>query len=204
MIFHSPAVTWQPGCIADLLADLAFTPAETAPGMSVIILPCEKCGAPTPHRTPSGRSEKQGDQQKLVQCDVCGSLRPALSAVEERTTFGIDAARVISTIPALSQKQAHGKLEELLYEFRDAILAMDAFQEAAAATDASEFELQDIKIQKYERGQGAWIVNFKFYALGTAETDGDDGEIRIDGTGVGSITDQGSIEISDVIATATR
>lgn len=165
--------------------------------MSVVILPCEKCAGSTPHRSPTGR---KGDTQKLLQCDVCGTLRPALSVQEEGKAFNVDAARVIAMMPALSQKQAHGKLEELLYESREAILAMDAFQDAAATTSAGEFEMQDIKVQKYERGQGAWTVNFTFYALGEGDEDVDNRSFRINGSGVGSIDDQGGIEISDVTA----
>lgn len=170
--------------------------------MSVLILPCEKCSASTPHRTPTNRAGMPGDQNRLLQCDVCGALRPTLSPQEEGDSFAVDAARVVAMIPALSQKQAHGKLEELLYECRDAIVNNDAFQDAVAATNAPEFEMQDIKVQKYERGQGAWIVTFNFYALGEGEADLDDRDFRIDGSGVGTIDDQGHVEISELVATA--
>jgi uncharacterized Zn finger protein len=170
--------------------------------MSVLIIPCETCAASTPHRIPTNRAGLPVTDGSRLKCDVCGTLRPAPDLQQEGELFATNAARVIATIPSLSQKQAQGKLEELLYEGRDAIVNTEAFQDAVAATNAPEFEMQDIKVQSYERGQGAWIVNFSFYALGDGEADIDDREFRIDGSGVGIIDDRGNVEISELVATA--
>lgn len=140
-----------------------------------------------------------GEQQNVVQCDACGTTIP-VPAENPEGAFTIDATRLLAMLPALSKKNAHGKLEELLYEHRSEIEGTDAFCGAVASTNAAEIEMQDIKVQKYHAEQAAVIVEFTYYAVGERDEDQTHRRFRIDGVGTARIDNQGTTEIQDVTA----
>lgn len=169
--------------------------------MPSLILPCANCQSSTLHRSPVTDQTANGKQPETVKCDACGTVRPVpVDNPDGTNEFTIDATRLLATLPALSQKNAHGKLEDLLYEHRSAIEGSDAFCDAIASTNATEVEMQDIKVQKYRAEQAAVFVDFTFYALGERDEEQENRRFRVDGTGIGRIDNQGTTEIQDVTA----
>lgn len=139
----------------------------------------------------------------MVQCEACGTITSIPEGTLDET--GVDAEEVtqlIASLPAMSQKRAHGRLEELLYEHRDAIESSDAFSDAMASSQATECEMQDIKVQEYHRDEADLVISFTYYALGEGEG-GDDQSprgLRVDGTGSARISPRGGIGLEDVTA----
>ncbi|HTI50078.1 MAG TPA: hypothetical protein VL475_03975 [Planctomycetaceae bacterium] len=145
-----------------------------------------------------------GEQQSVVQCETCGTITPIPDdAPEETTVAANDVTQLVASLPAMSQKNAHSKLEELLYEHRSAIESSDAFADALAALDATEYEMQDIKVQEYHRDEADLVATFTYYAVGERDDDQAPRGLRVDGTGSARISAHGSVEIQDVTATVS-
>jgi hypothetical protein len=179
--------------------------------MSTINLHCGKCCKPTPHRAPPTEKVEGGSRYQAMQCEICGTIASAPpgghhdafrqdSDVSEDGSPSIDAAGLLARLPYLSPKEARARLEELLYERRSGVEDAEAFCRAAASANASNFEMQDIKVRDHRRERDIVIVDFTFYALGESADEDADGSSRIDGAAVGHISDVGMVEISDVTA----
>lgn len=171
--------------------------------MPSLILPCANCKTSTIHRSaasePAGGGPAGGGGEQFVRCDACGTTI-SVPADESGGDFTIDAVRLLSMLPALSKKSAHGKLEELLYEHRAGIEASDAFCDALVPTNAADVEMQDIKVKTYRSEQAGVVVDFTYYALGERDEEQSHRRFRVDGTGTGRIDNDGSTEIHDVTA----
>lgn len=139
----------------------------------------------------------------MVQCEACGTITPIPEGTLDETSADADeVTQLVASLPAMSQKRAHGRLEELLYEHRDAIETSDAFSDAMASSNATECEMQDIKVQEYHRDQADLVIAFSYYALGEGEGEDDQSprNLRVDGTGSARISPRGSIGMQDVTA----
>lgn len=169
--------------------------------MPALILPCANCNTSTVHRSPTSAPNANGKQNETIQCEACGTSRSIPADIStESAESAVDATKLMALLPALSQKKAHSKLEELLYEHRAGIEESDAFADAIAAANAADCEMQDVKVQKYNAEQAAVVVDFTYYALGERDDEEMQRRFRIDGTGTGRIDGQGNLEIQNVTA----
>jgi len=170
--------------------------------MRTFILPCSTCQASTIQRPQRiGRGEN-GDQQPILECATCGTQRPGFAAsLSEPTVSSIETVKLLERIPAMSQKSVCSKLEELLYEYRFSIEGSEIFCQALAPVNASDFEMQDIKVQSFEWDQRILVAKFNYYTLGARDADQPHKRFRIDGEGSGRIDPEGRVEV--LVATAT-
>lgn len=144
------------------------------------------------------------EAREVLQCEACGALRDAGNESADGTDVpASDVTRLVSMLPALSKKNAHSKLEELLYEHRAAIEGSEAFSAAVAAVNAVEFEMQDIKVQKYDARQSEVAIEFTYYALGERDQEQASRRFRVAGSGAGRIDGLGSVAIQDVTASVS-
>jgi hypothetical protein len=135
--------------------------------MPTLFLLCSKCQATTLHRSPANPSGAGNDTQQFLQCDACGAMRYAPAESVEKAEAGASAARLVAMLPAMSEKSARTKLEELLYEQRSAIEESEAFCQAVASLQPlDDLEIQDIKVQKFQPEPPGVVLAFSYYALG--------------------------------------
>jgi hypothetical protein len=175
--------------------------------MPTLYLPCANCHTSTLHRPPHDSRIGGDDAAPVVQCEACGTMTPLPEGtMEESSADAEEVTQLLASLPAMSQKRAHGKLEELLYEHRGAIETSDAFSEAMASFNATECEMQDIKVQESHRDEADLIITFTYYALGEGDS-GDDSSpcgLRVDGTGRARISPRGQIGMEEVTASASE
>ena len=172
--------------------------------MTTRILPCANCLTSTIHRTPASDRDANGAQSESLKCEVCGTVRAVSAGDEgEAAALALETARLINMIPAMSQKRAHSRLEEILFEYRSAIEGSDAFQRAVSdisGANACDFEIQDIKVQKHHWEPALMIINFSYFALRHGGAAQASGAMRIEGAAIGQINDRGDIAIQNVTA----
>lgn len=170
--------------------------------MPTTILPCANCQKPTVHRPPPAGAARAAGEPERLQCEICGTLREVTETDEEdKEALERTTAKLLDMIPAMSQKRAHSRLEEILYEYRSAIEAAPAFQEAAAAANR-RFEIQDIKVQRHRQDATVLHVDFSYFALAEPGDELELQEIRVEGSAVASIDRSGHVSIGDVTAAA--
>ncbi|MFN0053213.1 MAG: hypothetical protein ACKV0T_13600 [Planctomycetales bacterium] len=178
--------------------------------MTTVILACPSCQTDTPHQSSAvesagGTSAAEGvaagdpivagGVERVVQCGTCGARRmvPAGQALSQGVA-NPTASAMLAMLPALSQRSAHQRLEELLYDNRAAIEAAPGFRDLLTATGAVEIEMQDIKVQSYRHDGAGLLVEFNCFALGARGGEGARG-FRIDGTGRCRVDERGGVEI---------
>jgi len=170
--------------------------------MRTFILPCGTCQASTIHRPQRITQGENGEQQPVVECVTCGTQRAGFAAsLKEPTVSPTDTVRLLEKIPALSQRSACSKLEELLYEYRFSIEGSEVFCQAIAPVNAADFEMQDIKVESFEWDQRALVAKFTYYLLGARNDVQPHRSFRVDGQGSGRIDPEGRVEV--LVATAT-